>query len=279
MWKWKKSGIRIILYLGIITVCFILMLPMLSMVGTSLKTKTGALSDIRLFPAWSDVYTGNFSRVLSDGEFVRSIWNSCFVSLVATAFCIIIAAFAGYALSRFKGKVFTGFIGLLLLLQMLPMMLTMVPTFLIYKNLGLNNTRLGLIIAYISFSLTFAIWLLKGFFDSVPSELEESAMIDGCSQFRAFLKVILPISVPGLATVAIFSFVRSWNEYIMARILIQTDQLKTINLALQKFVQDNSIDWALLSAGAVIATVPTLLFLIFAQKYLVQGLTAGAVKG
>lgn len=275
----KKRISKIFIYLATFAVCFVMMLPVLSMFGTSLKTKTQAMSDLGMFPKLQDIYLGNYIKVLQVDTFVKSIFNSLFVSLAAMIFCVAIAAFAGYAISRFKGKIFSGFIGLLLVLQMLPMMLTLIPMFTIYKGLGLNNTHAGLIVAYISSSLTFAIWLLKGFFDSVPLDLEESALIDGCSRFQAFVRIILPISKPGLATVAIFTFVRSWNEYMVARILIQSDELKTINLALQKFVQENLVDWSLLSTGAVIATVPTLFFLLFAQKYLVQGLMAGAVKG
>lgn len=275
----KKIISKTFIYLITFAVCFVMMLPVISMFGTSLKTKTKAMSDLGMFPKLQDVYLGNYAKVLQVDTFVKSIFNSLFVSLAAMVFCVAIAAFAGYAISRFKGRIFSGFIGLLLVLQMLPMMLTLIPMFTIYKNLGLNNTHSGLIVAYISSSLTFAIWLLKGFFDSVPRDLEESALIDGCSRFQAFLRIILPISKPGLATVAIFTFVRSWNEYMVARILIQSDELKTINLALQKFVQENLVDWSLLSTGAVIATVPTLFFLLFAQKYLVQGLMAGAVKG
>ncbi len=275
----KKYVSKAVMYIVVFGVCFLLILPVLTMFGTSLKTKTAAMRDLGMFPSFSEIYLGNYIRVLQTDSYVRSIVNSAFVSIAAMIFCVIAAAFAGYAISRFKGKIFTGFIGLMLVLQMLPTMLTLLPMFMIYKQLRLNNTHAGLIIAYISGSLTFAIWLLKGFFDSVPRELEESGLIDGCTRFQAFLKIILPISKPGLATVSIFTFVRSWNEYMVARIMIQSDELKTVNLALQKFVQENLVDWSLLSAGAVITTVPTLFFLLFAQKHLVQGLTAGAVKG
>ena len=266
-------------YVFILSFCFLFALPVLSMVGTSLKTASAALSDFSLFPAPSDGYFGNFVQVLQDASCERNLLNSFFVSIASTVVAVLAAALSGYAVSRFRGWAFAGFIALLLLLQMLPSMLVMVPTFLIYKSLNINNTLFGLILCYSTSSLAFCIWLLKGFFDSVPFEIEESAMMDGCSQFSSFLRIILPISTPGLATVAIFSFVRAWNEYVMARILIQSDALKTINLGLQKFVQEFQVDWSLLSAGAVIATVPTILFLMFAQKYLVQGLTSGAVKG
>lgn len=266
-------------YALIIGFCLLFALPILSMLGTSLKTPADALTTLSLFPAPGAIYFGNFVAVLRESGFGRNIWNSFFVAIISTLICVIAAASAGYSISRFKGPVFALFVALLLLLQMLPSMLVIVPVFLIYKSLRINNTHLGLILCYSTASLTFCIWMLKGFFDSVPFEVEESAMIDGCSQFASFARIILPVSTPGLATVAIFSFVRSWNEYMMARILIQADNLKTINLGLQKFVQEYLVDWARLSAGAVIATVPTILFLMFAQKYLVQGLTSGAVKG
>ena len=266
-------------YALILLFCFLFALPVLSMLGTSLKTSSDALSTVSLFPAPGRVFLGNFAQVMRDSSFERNLWNSFVVSVASTFASVAVASLAGYAVSRFKGWAFTAFIVLLLLLQMLPSMLVMVPIFLIYKGLNINNTLFGLIVCYATSSLAFCIWMLKGFFDSVPFEVEESAMIDGCSQFSSFVRIILPVSTPGLATVAIFSFVRAWNEYVMARILIQSDELKTINLGLQKFVQEFQVDWSLLSAGAVIATVPTVLFLLFAQKYLVQGLTSGAIKG
>lgn len=266
-------------YLLIISFCLLFAMPILSMIGTSLKTPTDTLTTVSIFPAPHRIYFGNFVTVMRESDFGRNIWNSFIVSIMSTLICVIVASSAGYSISRFKGPMFALFVALMLLLQMLPSMLVMVPIFLIYKGLGINNTHLGLILCYSSASLTFCIWMLKGFFDSVPFEVEESAMIDGCNQFSSFMRIILPVSTPGLATVAIFAFVRSWNEYMMARILIQTDTLKTINLGLQKFVQEYLVDWARLSAGSVIATVPTILFLMFAQKYLVQGLTSGAVKG
>lgn len=279
MVRLKTSVLTAVKYLSIFCVCFLISLPVLSMIGTSLKTKTGALKDLGLFPSGNDIYLGNFKHVLQMDSYIIGIANSAYVSIVATIICVMIATFAAYAISRFQGKVFGCFIGLLLVLQMLPAMLTMLPMFMIYKELGLNDTHAGLILAYVSSSLTFAIWLMKGFFDSAPIELEEAGLIDGCSQFQAFLKIILPISKPGITTVAIFTFIRSWNEFMVSKILLQSDSLKTVNLTLQKFVQTDSVDWALLSAAATIATIPTLIFICFAQKYLVQGITAGAVKG
>jgi ABC-type glycerol-3-phosphate transport system permease component len=259
--------------------CFLIGLPIISMIGTSLKTENTALSTTTMFPKLNEIYWGNFPAVLKTSVFPRSIINSAFVSVISSIFCVIIASLAGYAVSRFHAPVFKMFSALLLVMQMMPLILILVPTFIIYRRFGLQNTLQGLIVNYTSTNLAFSVWLLKGFFDSIPLELDEAAMIDGCGRFAAFQRVVLPIAAPGLSTVAIFTFVRAWNEYMVARTLILSDAYKTINLGLQLFVQQYDINWALLSAAAVIATVPTILFLLFAQKYLVQGLTSGAVKG
>ena len=277
----KKRDIadKIITYLILLVLCTLMSLPIISMVGTSLKTSADALSSLSVFPEAGHWYMGNFSAVMTKTTFGINILNSAIVSILSAVLCMAVSALAGYVLSRLKNAVTASFTALLLALQMLPLILVLVPTFIIYRNLGLNDTLWGLILNYTASNLAFSIWMLKGFFDAIPQELEQAAMIDGSSRFKAFLRVILPISAPGLSTVAIFTFVRCWNEYMVARVLIQSDQNKTINLGLQQFVAQYSVDWALLSAAAVIATIPTILFLIFAQKYLIQGLTAGAVKG
>lgn len=277
----KKRDIpdKIITYLILLVLCTLMSLPIISMVGTSLKTSADALSSLSVFPEAGRWYGGNFSAVMTKTSFGVNILNSAVVSVFSAVLCMAVSALAGYVLSRLRNVVTASFTALLLALQMLPLILVLVPTFIIYRNLGLNDTLWGLILNYTASNLAFSIWMLKGFFDAIPQELEQAAMIDGSSRFKAFLRVILPISAPGLSTVAIFTFVRCWNEYMVARVLIQSDRNKTINLGLQQFVAQYSVDWALLSAAAVIATIPTILFLIFAQKYLIQGLTAGAVKG
>jgi len=128
-------------------------------------------------------------------------------------------------------------------------------------------------------NLAFSIWMLKGFFDTLPQELEQAAMVDGCTRFGAWLRIVIPISLPGIGTVAIFTFINSWNEYTLASIFLRRDEVQTMTVGLQKFVLQFSSDWPLLMSASAMATLPTIIFLIFAQKLLIQGMTAGAVKG
>lgn len=266
-------------FIVILLICLLISLPIISMVGTSFKTSVDARASYSIFPQRGKWYFQNFGYVLNKTNFGHTIINSAIVSITAAIFSVILASMAGYALSRWSTKVTGAFITLLLALQMMPMILILVPTFIIYKSVHLTNSLWGLIINYTSSNLAFSIWMLKGFFDTTPKELDEAAMVDGCTRFEAFYKVLMPIAAPGISTVAIFTFVRCWNEYMVAKTLIVADKYKTINQGLQLFVAEYSIDWALMSAAAAIATVPTIVFLVFAQKYLVQGMTAGAVKG
>ena len=162
---------------------------------------------------------------------------------------------------------------------MFPMMLMLIPLFLIYKALNLYNSPWSVIISYTCTNLPFSIWMLKGFFDSISFEIEEAAMIDGCSQMQTLRRIILPISMPGIATVGIFTFLNSWNEYTLASIFLRDQNIQTLTVGLQKFVMQNSNSWGEMMSAATIATIPTLIFLLFAQKYLISGLTAGSVKG
>jgi ABC-type glycerol-3-phosphate transport system permease component len=159
------------------------------------------------------------------------------------------------------------------------MMLLLMPLYLIFRRLGLINTLGSVILSYITGNLAFSIWMLKGFFDTIPIELEQAAMVDGCTRFQAFRKVIIPLALPGVATVAIFTFINAWNEYTLASIFLRNDKILTMTVGLQRFIQQVRADWAQLMAASTVATLPTLLFLLFAQKYLIEGMTAGAVKG
>jgi ABC-type glycerol-3-phosphate transport system permease component len=276
----KKKKISNYLLMGLLLLLLIVnSLPILSMIGTSLKTESDALGTISIFPKLRNFYFGSYKEIWQNSNFPRNIWNSAVVWVFCYILCVVLARLAGYGLYRLKGFFFSFFIILLLLLQMLPLILILIPTFIIYRTIGLNNSLFGLIINYTSGNLAFSILLLKTFFDSVPKEIEEAAMIDGCSRIQGFLKVIMPISYAGISTVSIFVFVKSWNEYMVSKVLIQSEALKTINLGLQQFVQQFTIDWSKLSAAAMVATIPTIVFLLFAQKYLVQGMTMGAVKG
>lgn len=275
----KERIQNILTHLVLIVLIFLINIPILSMVGTALKPKDEAISTTSLFPAWGHASLENIITVLSRTVFPQNLLNSGIVAITVTIACILVAASAGYAISRFHTRFFQAFGTLLLLLQIFPSVLLLLPLFILFSNLGITNSLLSLILCYTTMNLAFSTWMMSGFFDTIPVELEEAGMVDGCSQFQAFFRLVVPVSLPGVATVGIFTFINAWNEYTVASIMIKRAELRTMTLGLQQFVQEYTSDWALLMAASTIAMIPTLLGLIFAQKYLVKGMTAGAVKG
>jgi ABC-type glycerol-3-phosphate transport system permease component len=264
-------------YIGLIVIVIIVDLPFFQMVSVSFKTRAEALGSVKFFP--EHISLTNIVTVWSRTDFPVNILNSTIVTICTTILCVMVAIIAGYALSRFRGKVFSFYQVLLLMLQLFPSILLLIPLFVIFTGLRLTDTLASLILAYTTMNLSFSIWMVKGFMDSIPFDLEEAAMIDGCTQFGAFLRIIVPISMPGISTVGIFTFINSWGEYTLASILLRSDGNFTLTLGLQKFVQQFTADWPSLMTASTIATLPTILFLVFAQKYLIRGMSAGAVKG
>jgi ABC-type glycerol-3-phosphate transport system permease component len=264
-------------YAALIFIVVVVDFPFFQMVSVSFKTRAEALGSSKFFP--EKINFDNIINVWSRTDFPRNILNSVIVTICTTLLCVIVAIVAGYALSRFKGRVFSFYQVLLLMLQLFPAILLLIPLFVIFTSLGLVDKLGACIIAYTTMNLSFSIWMVKGYMDSLPFDLEEAAMIDGCTQFGAFLRVIVPISMPGISTVGIFTFINSWGEYTLASILLRSDSNYTLTLGLQKFVLQFTADWPSLMTASTIATLPTILFLVFAQKYLIRGMSAGAVKG
>ena len=271
--KLKKG----LLFLLLAFLAFLVNIPNISMIGTALKPFGGYMSDTSLFPLKPDLSMIN--KVLFSTSFGQYLWNSVIIALAVVAFCVVFASCAGYALSRCRGKVFSGYIVFLLILQMFPLVLVLIPLFWIFKTLGLVDNQLSVAISYIAINLPFATWMLKGFFDSISIEIEEAAFIDGMGPAQSFLKIMLPLSLPGIATVAIFTFNNCWNEYMLASFFLRSNELQTMTIGLQMFQVQNNADWSTMMAASTIALIPSIIFLVFMQKYIVQGLTAGAVKG
>ena len=271
--KLKKG----LLFLLLAFLAFLVNIPNISRIGTALKPFGGYMSDTSLFPLKPDLSMIN--KVLFSTSFGQYLWNSVIIALAVVAFCVVFASCAGYALSRCRGKVFSGYIVFLLILQMFPLVLVLIPLFWIFKTLGLVDNQLSVAISYIAINLPFATWMLKGFFDSISIEIEEAAFIDGMGPAQSFLKIMLPLSLPGIATVAIFTFNNCWNEYMLASVFLRSNELQTMTIGLQMFQVQNNADWSTMMAASTIALIPSIIFLVFMQKYIVQGLTAGAVKG
>lgn len=221
----------------------------------------------------------SYKTLFTDTSFLRWAWNSFLVTIVVTLTGVVLAATSGYSLSRFKfrGKQFT--MTSLLTTQMFPATMMLLPFFILLSKLGLINSYIGLIIIYSSTALPFCIWQMKGYYDTIPPSLEESARLDGCSQFQAFYRIILPLSAPALVITALFSFMASWNEYVVANIILQDPELYTLPLGLKSFQASLATQWGLYAAGAVVVSIPVTVLFISLAKYLVSGLTMGSVKG
>ncbi|MEZ5888715.1 MAG: carbohydrate ABC transporter permease [Paracoccaceae bacterium] len=229
---------------------------------------------------WPETATlDNFRRILFQSEFLSYFANSVTVSLGTAAATTLIAAGAGYAFSRFDfgGKKIV--IALMLVTQMFPLLMIIAPIYKIVAAVGLLNSLTSLIITYTAFNVPFATFLMQSFFDGIPKDLEEAAMMDGCTRFQALRKVILPLTLPGLGATLGFVFTAAWSELLFALMLISKNEAMTFPVGLLTFVSKFSVDWGQMMAAGVLALIPSCLFFIFIQRYLVQGLTSGAVKG
>ncbi len=270
---------KFLMYFLLLILAFIVSLPLLNALFTSLKPQGEILSSTKFLPSRISFFY--YKSVFKNTPYTRFILNSFLVSVTATFISTAVAALAGYAIARFgkKLKLLKAYGYFLIVSQMFPWVLMLIPLFIIFGKYGLINNYLSLIIAYTSTNLAFSTWLLRGFFSGIPIELEEAGMIDGCSRMGTLLRIILPLSSPGIATAAIFAFLNCWNEYLLSSIFLSNESVRTLPVALQSFIQQYRVDWGSLMAASIVTVIPALFFLIFMQKYIVNGLTAGAVKG
>lgn len=227
----------------------------------------------------SRITINNFTEVLFQTDFLTYFGNSLTVSLGTAALTTLIAAGAGYAFSRFDFAGKRLLIVVMLITQMFPLLMIIAPIYKIISSLGMLNSLTSLIVVYTAFNIPFATFLMQSFFDGIPKDLEDAAMMDGCSRFQALRKVVFPLTLPGLGATLGFVFTAAWSELLFALMLVSKNDAMTFPVGLLTFVSKFSVDWGQMMAAGVLALVPSCLFFIFIQRYLVQGLTSGAVKG
>ncbi len=270
--------VRAAVYGAAIMLVVICGFPLLWMLLTSIKPDREILSLVPTF--WTDSpHLHAYERLFTKTKFLTYFRNSIFVAGCTTILTITVGSLAAYGLTRFRfrGKEFIA--AILLLTYMFAPIMIVVPFYIMMRTAGLSNSLFGLILAYTAFSLPFCLWLLRSFFQSIPIDLEEQAMVDGATRPQAVLYVVMPLALPGIIAVSIFTFIVAWNDYLFARVLIGLDDLKTLPLGLQDLYESSTLDWGMIMAAGVMITIPSLLFFLFVQRYLIAGWGAGGVKG
>ena len=257
-------------------------LPMVWMFSTSIKTEFAAIQQP---PTWipAEPTFEQYTSLLdpndrTGSQFLRYLQNSIWVSTATTFLGVLVAVPAAYAFSRFTFPGREPLFFSVLVRNMFPVVVFLIPLFILMKYLRLVDTHLSLILTYLTFGLPLSIWLLKGFYDNIPPELERAARIDGATRLQAFWKIILPLSTPGLVATAIYAFIQGWNEYVYARTFINSQELMTMPVGLEKFFTEYASNWPGLMAASFIMSVPVVVLFLVLQRHFVRALTEGAVK-
>ncbi len=252
--------------------------PFLWMLSTSLKQSSEVFaSPPTLVPR--QLTLGNFARLLTETNFATYFGNSLTVSFATVALTLGVSAVGAYGLTRFRFPGREAIAGLILLTYMFAPIMVIIPFYILVKQLGLVNTHLALVLSYTTFCLPFCLWLLRAFFQSVPLELEEAALVDGAHRGRAVWHVVLPLALPGIIAAGIFTFILAWNDFLFALVLISSDELKTLPVGVNDLFNATIVDWGMIMAAGVMITLPTVGFFAGVQRYLIRGWGSGGLKG
>ena len=274
----KKIVLRVLLYLAVIIICLITLYPYFVTICTALKSRAEIFSTSgTVFPIhaiWS-----NLIDVWSRAPMASYMRNSILIAGGSTLLAMLCGIPAAYALSRMKFKGQTAFLGFVIVSQMFAPVVLLIGIYKVMMSLHLTNSIVGLIFINAAFNQAFAIWLLRGTFMSISSEMEQAATIDGCNRIQALIKILLPVAAPGIVTALIFVFINAWNEYTVALTLISTDTFKPLTVGINIFNGYNMIEWQYLFAASLYAIVPVVILFVGIEKNLVGGLTSGGVKG
>ncbi|MDB5872595.1 MAG: Carbohydrate transporter rane protein 2, family [Ramlibacter sp.] len=266
-----------LIYAALTVLVLAFLFPVLWVLGLSLKTRDQVFASPPLYLWWPTFQ--NYADVLTRSDFVRAFINTLIVSSSAVALSLGVGAPAAYAFARFPFKGRSILFFALLVMRMLPPIAVLVPMYLLFNRLGLATTRLSVVLAYTTFSLPLVVWVMRGYFEDLPVELEESAWIDGASRFAAFRYVILPLARPGLVAASILCLQLAWNDFLFSAVLTN-NATQTLPVMMAAFnAGDSGMDWGGLTASGMLVTLPVILFSFVAQRHLVAGLSSGAVKG
>ncbi len=275
----------IMIHLALIAACIIAVYPVLRVITISLRPNDTLLTtSLAIIP--ENASLDNYRAVLfgepergRDSDFFLWLWNSISVVSVTSIVAVVLAAVSAYAFARFKFPGRSAGLVFLLTTQMIPAGMLLLPLFIMLAKMKMINSYLGLIIAYAVSSVPLTIWTLKGYYETIPVDLEEAALIDGASRLTVFTKIMLPLSTPALAIAFLFSFMGGWSEYLVARVVLQKDSLYTWPLGVFTYASDFTVSWGKFSAASVLIAIPVMALFLYSSKWLISGLTLGSVKG
>lgn len=270
---------RLIIHLVLIVSCVVAVYPILRILTVSLRPGDRLLStSLAIIPP--DASFQNYVALITEQDFLLWLWNALVITVTTSVIGVILASIGAYAFSRWRFPGRNGGLIFLLATQMIPASMLMVPIYILAVQFHLIATYRGLIVAYAVTAIPFSIWVLKGYYDTIPRELEEAARIDGAGNLGAFYRVILPLSTPSLAIVFLFNFTAAWNDYLFARVILaNAESIWTWALGLRTLQDQFRTLWGQFSAGSILVTIPVVLLFLYSSKYLISGLTIGGVKG
>lgn len=274
----RNAGASVAVYAAAVAVGAFAVFPFGWMILTAIKRTPEIFAAEPVF--WPSAPTlDRFADVLT-GNFLQALSNSAIVTASTVFFCVSAAAMAGWVLARFPIPLKRYLLILVLSAQMFPVVVLLIPLFILMRNIGLLGSHVGLVLAYLSFTTPLVVWILRGFFKAIPVDLEEAAMVDGATRVQAFRRIVLPLAMPGLAAASVFAFVAAWNELLFALSFNRnTPELHTLPVALQQFIGREGTDWGMIMAASVVFTVPVIVFFLFTHKRLTEGMVVGATKG
>jgi len=273
----NKVVTRTASYAILLLMTFLIIVPILWIISTSLKSPD-AIWDTPIEVIPSEPTTENFQTLWISHPFLQYLKNSLIVVSSATFISVTVSTFAGYGISRFKFRGRGAYMSFLLATQLFPSIMLLIPYYKIFMTLGLIDNISALVITYVSFTIPFCTWMMRGYFAGISKDLDQAAAIDGAGRIKVFTSVILPIAWPGVAATSIYAFIAGWNEYLFALSFINTDTKKTVSLGIGQLIGEYNILWGELMAASLYALVPMIIIFIFFNRYLVSGLSAGAVK-
>lgn len=268
---------RVLSHTLLVLIATFALAPLLWAISSAFKPDQEIMTSLSLIP--KEPTLEHFRVVVQETEFMLWFKNSLLVSLGTTLLSVVVGSFAGYAMSRWRFRGRAAYGNSLLVVQMFPAVMLAIPLYLLLTRYGLIDTLWALLVTYLTFALAFSVWMLKGYFDGIPREIEEAALIDGAGRLQALWHVIIPIAGPGVVTVAVFSFLLSWNEFFFAYVFLASNDKFTLSLGMYGFIQQFTTQWGNIMAAGVLTTLPVLVFFFLLQRALTRGLVSGATKG